>query len=261
MNITIKEIPCYSRKMSCYSKDKIFGLLYTPAEYKGKLPAVILSHGYNSSHRELLDMAECLAKRGFAAYCFDFCGGSAVSESGGSSLDMSIETEIADLKAVIKAISENDFIDTDRIYLYGESQGGFVSALTAAQMPNQIAGEVLLYPAFCIPDNWERVTPEELSANNDFMGMKLSAKFLEGLPRYDVFEAAGRFHRPVLIHHGDSDGLVDLSYAERLHKALPQSELFVYKGEGHGFAPEAKRLMCERTADFLGKLAFGKSSF
>lgn len=146
MNITIKEMPCYSR-------EKIFGLLYTPAEYKGKLPAVILSHGYNSSHRELLDMAECLAKSGFAAYCYDFCGGSAVSKSGGSSLDMSIETEISDLKAVIKTISETDHIDTDRIYLYGESQGGFVSALTAAQIPDKIAGEVLLYPAFCIPDN------------------------------------------------------------------------------------------------------------
>lgn len=248
-----------SKELACKSRDIIFGLLYTPEEYSGKLPAVILSHGYNSSHRELLDMAKCLAERGFAAYCYDFCGGSAVSKSGGSSLDMSIETETNDLKAVIEMISECDFIDADRIYLYGESQGGFVSALTAAQIPERIAGEVLLYPAFCIPDNWGSVTPEEMSAHNDFMGMKLSAKFLEGLPRYDVFEAAGRFHRPVLIHHGDSDGLVDLSYAERLHKALPQSELFVYKGEGHGFAPEARRLMCERTADFLGKLAFGKA--
>lgn len=259
MNITIKEIPCYSREMSCYSKDKIFGLLYTPAEYKGKLPAVILSHGYNSSHRELLDMAECLAKRGFAAYCYDFCGGSAVSKSGGSSLDMSIETEISDLKAVIKAISENDFIDTDRIYLYGESQGGFVSALTAAQMPDKIAGEVLLYPAFCIPDNWLGIDPETMKGPVDFMGMKLSRTYRDGVPDYDVFEAAGRFHRPVLIHHGDSDGLVDLSYAERLHKAIPQSKLFVYHGEVHGFAPEARKLMCERTAEFLMQIAFGKA--
>ena len=159
MNITIKEIPCYSREMSCQNRTTIFGLLYTPVEYDGKLPAVILSHGYNSSHRELLDMAECLAQKGFAAYCYDFCGGSAVSKSGGSSLDMSIETEISDLIAVIKAISENDFIDTDRIYLYGESQGGFVSALTAAQMPNQIAGEVFCTPHSVFPTTGLKLTP------------------------------------------------------------------------------------------------------
>ncbi|MCI7234248.1 MAG: alpha/beta fold hydrolase [Oscillospiraceae bacterium] len=260
MNITIKEIPCYSREMSCQNRTTIFGLLYTPVEYDGKLPAVILSHGYNSSHRELLDMAECLAKNGFAAYCYDFCGGSAVSKSGGSSLDMSIETEISDLKAVIKTISETDHIDTDRIYLYGESQGGFVSALTAAQIPDKIAGEVLLYPAFCIPDNWLKIDPETMKEPIYFMGMKLSRTYRDGVPDYDVFEAAGRFHRPVLIHHGDSDGVVDLSYAERLHKAIPQSKMFVYHGEGHGFAPDARKLMCERTAEFLAQLAFGKSS-
>lgn len=258
MDITIKEDPCFNREGHGRVADRIFGLLYAPAEYEGKLPAVILSHGYNSSHRELLDMAQCLAENGFASYCYDFCGGSAISESSGSSLDMSIETEISDLKAVIKTISEMSFIDTDRIYLYGESQGGFVSALTAPQLPDSIAGEVLLYPAFCIPDNWGRVTPEEMSEPMNFMGMKLSEKFLEGLPRYDVFEAAGRYHGPVLIHHGDSDGVVDLSYAERLHRAVPQSSLFVYHGEGHGFAPAARKLMCERTAEFLSELAFGK---
>lgn len=259
MNITIKEIPCRSRELSCRDRDIIFGLLYTPAEYKGKLPAVILSHGYNSSHRELLDMVECLAKNGFAAYCYDFCGGSAVSKSGGSSLDMSIETEIADLKAVIEMISECGFVDSERIYLYGESQGGFVSALTAAQIPDKIAGEVLLYPAFCIPDNWLKIDSKTMPETMDFMGMKLSGTYRDGVPDYDVFEAAGRFHHPVLIHHGNSDGVVDLSYSERLNKAVPQSKMFVYKGEGHGFAPDARKLMCERTAEFLAQLAFGKS--
>lgn len=251
MDITIKE-------MHCRSSNMIFGLLYMPAGYKEKLPAVILSHGYNSVHTDLLDMVRCLAERGFAAYCYDFCGGSSVSKSGGSSLDMSVETEISDLKAVIKMISESSFADKGRIYLYGESQGGFVSALAAAQMPDDIAGTVLLYPAFCIPDNWRGIDPEAMTEPVDFMGMKLSKKFFYGIPEYDVFEASGKFHGPVLIHHGNNDGLVDLSYAEKLHKHIPQSVLEVYEGEGHGFAPAARKLMCEKTADFLEKLAFGK---
>ena len=118
---------------------------------------------------------------------------------------------------------------------------------------------MLLYPAFCIPDNWLGIDPETMKEPVDFMGMKLSRTYRDGVPDYDVFEAAGRFHRPVLIHHGDSDGLVDLSYAERLHKAIPQSKLFVYHGEVHGFAPDARKLMCERTAEFLMQIAFGKA--
>ena len=241
--------------MSCHSREKIFGLLYAPAEYEVKLPAVILSHGYNSSHRELLDMAECLAKRGFAAYCYDFCGGSAVSESGGSSLDMSIETEIADLKAVIKAISENDFIDIDRIYLYGESQGGFVAALTAAEMPERIAAMILLYPAFCIPDQWLSKDPESMAKPFAFMGdMLLSKKFYDDVPRYDIYDRVSRYNNPVMIFHGDSDELVALSYSERLKTTFPNAKLKVIKGAGHGFYGDDREYVKRAAVDFFTTL-------
>ena len=145
MKYSIKEMPCL------YEDRRIYGVLYSPEGGK-KAPAVILSHGYNSSYTELTDFAEKLAQNGFYAYCYDFCGGSARSKSSGNSTDMTLYSEMEDLRAVMDMISSLSFIEN--IYLYGESQGGYVSALTAAQLPERIAGEVLLYPALCIPDNW-----------------------------------------------------------------------------------------------------------
>ena len=166
MNFTATETPCKS------GENNIFGMLYLPKEHNGKIPAVILSHGYNSSYSHVLDIAQSLAERGFAAYSYDFCGGSTLSRSGGSSTDMSIETEISDLKSVIAMISECSFADTEKIYLYGESQGGFVSALTAAQMTDKIDGMALLYPAFCIPDNWLSKDSEKMPEPFEYMGME-----------------------------------------------------------------------------------------
>ncbi|MGN0639078.1 MAG: alpha/beta hydrolase family protein [Huintestinicola sp.] len=250
MNFTVTETPCKS------GENKIFGVLCLPKEHNGKLPVVILSHGYNSSYSHVLDIAQSLAENGFAAYCFDFCGGSAISKSGGVSTDMSIETEISDLKSVIAMISECSFADRERIYLYGESQGGFVSALTAAQMTDRIAGMALLYPAFCIPDNWISEDPEKMTGPVEFMGMKLSRKFREGLPEYDVFEAVSAFKAPVLLLHGDSDRLVDISYSEKLCSVLENCRLEVFENEGHGFSPKARKRMREMTVNYFSKLAF-----
>lgn len=250
MKHTVNEMPCKS------GNNNIFGMMYLPVERAEKMPAVILSHGYNSSYAHVADMAQCLADKGFAAYCYDFCGGSTISKSDGASTDMSIVTEIADLKNVIRMISDIDHIDTEKLFLYGESQGGFVSALTAAQCPEKIAGMVLLYPAFCIPDQWLIKDPEKMTEPFDFMGMNLSRKFRDELPDYDVFEAIKKFHKPVSVHHGDADGLVDIAYAEKICKAFPDCGLHIYENEGHGFSAGARKILRERTAEFFENLAF-----
>ncbi|MGN1417481.1 MAG: alpha/beta hydrolase family protein [Oscillospiraceae bacterium] len=248
MRYTVKEMPCQS------GKNNIYGLIYLPEGVSERMPVVILSHGYNSSYSHVADMAEAIAEKGMAAYCYDFCGGSTISKSGGSSLDMSIATEQEDLRNVIRMIKDCDFSDNEKIFLYGESQGGFVSALTGAEMKDDIAGMALLYPAFCIPDNWLSKNAEDMTEPVDFMGMKLSAEFRRGVPEYDVFKAVSAFDKPVLLLHGDSDSLVDISYSERLSEAFPDCCFEVYENEGHGFSPEARKRICERVPDFFAAI-------
>ncbi|MDO4945098.1 MAG: alpha/beta fold hydrolase [Ruminococcus sp.] len=234
-NITIKELP-----VSNFGSI-IYGKAFIPQIQCGKLPAVILSHGYNSSHRDVMDMAAALAKLGVFAYCFDFCGGSCVSKSSGSSVDMSIQTEIRDLKAVSDMVKSLEFIDGKKLCLYGESQGGFVSALTAAENPDDFAGLFLLYPAFCIPDDWKKLADERDIDTVELMGMTLSRKFYDELPQYDVFDHIKRYSGNVLIAHGTADTVVPIEYSERLTESFPSARLVTYQNEGHGFKSEARR--------------------
>lgn len=94
-----------------------------------------------------------MTKKGYAVYCFDFCGGSTGSRSDGSTLEMSIFTEQADLEAALDMIREQPFVDGDNIFLMGTSMGGAVSAITAAAHEDEIQGAILLYPAFVIVDD------------------------------------------------------------------------------------------------------------
>ena len=219
---------------------KIYGRAVIPENRQKKLAAVILSHGYNSSCSDLVDAARYFAAHGIFAYCYDFCGGSSRSKSDGSSLEMSIETEKSDLTEVINVVKAIDFVNCDRVFLYGESQGGFVSALTAADMTDAVAGLFLIYPAFCIPDDWLRKNPDEMPESFDIMGMKLSRRYYDGVPRYDVFERVSVFDKPVLVFHGTADGLVNISYSEKLCKSFPSCRLYTYDAQGHGFSNDVR---------------------
>lgn len=93
-------------------KKRIYGKLFLPkAKKRKKFPTVIYSHGFGGSYEYGVDYAKALAKKGYAVYCFDFCGGSPDSRSSGSTLDMSIFTEQKDLEAVIKSLKKKKSVD------------------------------------------------------------------------------------------------------------------------------------------------------
>lgn len=253
------EYPCeYTQnELHCTYDDKdIFGTLYTPDDGLGAHPAVILSHGYNCIGADMQDIAKKLAANGFAVYTFDYCGGSTRSSSSGESVDMSIETEQDNLRHVIDMVAGLDCTDASRLYLYGESQGGFVAALTGAEMPDKIAGMTLIYPAFCIPDQWLAMDPSTMTEPFSFMGgMTLSKTFYDGVPRYDIYEHVSAFTNPVAIYQGDKDGVVNVSYAQKLNETFPDCSLTIIEGAGHGFNGTDRKTAVDGTLEFFKQLA------
>lgn len=247
--------PCEYREeeLHCTYDDKdIFGTLYTPENGREKHPVVIFSHGYNCIGADMQDVAKNLAKNGVMAYTFDYCGGSTRSASSGESVDMSIETEQDNLRHVIDMVSELESTEASQLYLYGESQGGFVAALTGAEMPDRIAGMFLIYPAFCIVDQWLAMDPDTMTEPFTFMGsMTLSKTFYDGVPRYDIYEHIKAFTNPVLIYQGDKDPVVNLSYARKIDEAFPDSSLTIVEGAGHGFGGADRKLVVDGVCAFF----------
>ncbi len=203
-----------------------------------KAPCVIMSHGFNSCADELTDVAEKLAENGIYAICYDFNGGGTRCKSSGKTTDMSVLTEQDDLRDMVSyALAQSR---TDGLYLYGESQGGFVSAITAPELES-VKGLFLVYPAFVIPHDWLGKTEDEIAGEFEFMGVKLTRTYYDGVPRYDVTAKAAEFKKPIKIWHGGADPVVDPEYSLKLVKAAEKCELTVFSGLGHWFPPEIRK--------------------
>lgn len=220
--------------------NQIYGVVYIPQNAGQKMPAVIFSHGFGGNYQVGAQYAEALAEKGYVVYCFDFCGGSPGSRSDGSTLEMSIFTEQADLEAVIDRIQSLDYVDGDHLFLMGTSQGGAVSAMTAAARQEEIKGAILLYPAFCLVDRTkERFDSAEDIPDTYFsLWMTVGRAYAEKLLDYDIYEAISSYEKDVLILHGDADDIVPLSYSERALEVYSSARLEVFPGAGHGFYGE-----------------------
>lgn len=149
----------------CKNGDKnIYGKFYFPEGYDESkaYPTVIMSHGLGS-RAEMVERAlwpQRAVQEGYVVYAFDFCGGGRNSNSDGDYMEMSVMTEKSDLNAVMDFVKSQSFVDEDRLFLFGQSQGGLVSALTAADRADEVAAMVLVYPAFCIVDNLHEFIPD-----------------------------------------------------------------------------------------------------
>lgn len=231
---------------------EIYGISYMPEDVE-KCPIVIFSHGYNGTNADFAMNSEYLVSKGVGAYCFDFCGGSVRSKSGLQTTEMTLFTEKEDLCAVIDEIKKWDNVDRDNIFLFGGSQGGLVSALAADERIDDIKGLLLLFPAFCIAENWNERYPtlDSIPDSHELWGMTLGRVFFESIHRYDVFEHIGKFHKNVLIFHGDQDDIVALECAKRAASLYSNIGFELFPGEGHGFSEAGNRKVAEMSYEFV----------
>lgn len=217
------------------------------------MPAVIFSHGFGGNHSVGTQYAEALAEHGYVVYCFDFCGGSSGCRSDGSTLEMSVFTEQADLEAVIAMMQGLEYVDSENLFLMGTSQGGAVSAITGAAHKEEIRGMVLLYPAFLLAERANELfqSVEEIPDTYFFLWMEVGRAYFEPLIGYDIYEEIAAYDRDVLMIHGDADSIVPLTYSERALEVYPSSELKVISGGGHGFYGEDARQAIDYMLEYL----------
>ena len=230
----------------------IYGILYRPVGRKRRWPTVILSHGYGGSAANCVPYAEIFAAHGFACYAFDFCGGGPASRSSGQMIEMSVLTEASDLDAVLAQVRASKYADASRVFLWGESQGGFVSAYVAARRPEMVRGLILFYPAFVLQDaiRARYPNPADIPETAVVMDNRIGAVYARDALSFDIYEVMGRYPGDVLIVHGDCDAMVPLSYSERAQKVYASAELRVIPGGFHGFR-DALDAPASMTLDFL----------
>ena len=194
-----------------------------------------------------------MSELGYMCYTFDFPCGSTGSRSDNNTMNMSILDEQSDLEAIVRHFCSRPDVDTTNIVLIGESQGGLVSALTAAAMSQQTSKLVLVFPGLCIPDNWNSRYPHttDIPDTTRVWQVPLGRRFFMELRDMDPYKAVESYTRPVLIIHGDADNVVPIDYSRRAVKLYKDARLKVIPKAGHGFNPQDFQKSLEWIRQFL----------
>lgn len=238
-----------------YNGQTIWGVAFIPELNTDKYPLVICSHGLGGSYTSCMEYAELMASHGLATYCFDFRGGGG-SHSDGNTTEMSLITEATDIQTVIAAAKQWDFVDPDKIILLGESQGGAASAIAAARSTDDVNGLILCYPALLVHDAvHERFDSlDEVPDTYYFNWITAGRPYAADVWDYDVYSEIGNYQKPVLLMHGDRDGVVPISYAKRAAEVYPDVEYYVISGGGHGFYGNALDDAFSHIFEYLQKI-------
>ena len=242
---TVKEYDFESNGKNLYAR------AFVP-DASGRVPLVIFSHGLGANVEHEEDVQKTLAKAGIAVFSLEFAGGSSSSApmSEGLTTEMSVLTEVQNLKDAIRIASGMEYADPQKIYLMGSSQGGLVTALTSEEVTN-IAGLFLFYPAFSLPDDIRSSFPkiDEVPETFNLLGTKIGKKYIADIYNMDAYANLDKLGMPVHIYHGKDDNIVPLTASKKALKTLPNARLTTLEDTGHALTPEQQTQIGFEIAD------------
>lgn len=215
---------------------QIYGELFKPqGEIKG---TAVVCHGFNGNYRYSRNYFDMIGDLGYQCYVFDFPCGAVGSRSDSNTMNMSILDEQSDVRSIINYFKQKDL--DGKIVLIGESQGGLVSALVAAQLGDVVDNLILVYPALCIPDNWRERYPnvEDIPDITKLWGVKMGKRLFEKIHDMKPLEIIGKYTNPVLIVQGDKDSVVLISDSDKASQLYKDARMHVIPGASHGFNPK-----------------------
>lgn len=152
------------------------GMINTPDQATGKLPTIIILHGFGGNkmgpHFMFVKLSRTLAELGFASVRFDFAGS---GESDGEFINMTLSGELEDAENILNYVKSLNFVDNERIGLVGFSMGGAVASMLAGIHGNDIRALCLWSPAGNMPE----------IVINDFIGQGYTEFLRNGYYEYD----------------------------------------------------------------------------
>ena len=238
--------------------NRIYGVAYIPLiDGQTRFPLVIHAHGMGSNHEAGAGYGKRYAEKGFAAYTFDFPGGSrptTENKSDGDPMVNSAVTEASDLQAILDDALTWDFVDTPNVFLEGGSMGGLVATMVGLDNTDKVKGMILHYPALYMPqiitawyDSPDSV-PDTISFGEDY---ELGAAFARDLWDVDVVSRLEDFTGNVTIIQGSEDQLVSAESIEEASALFRNAEFHLIEGAGHGFSGDDFDTAVQYGLDFL----------
>ena len=233
----------------------IFGIRFVP-EGDGPFPTVICAHGITGMCFNFFDYANILSQNGYLVYAFDFCGGNYDdnAQSDGEFIDMTINSEMADLKAVFEEVKTWDEVDTDNMFLMGHSQGGLVSSLVAGDIMDELQGLILIAPGYELVDMVRSKYPNraDIPEMFDMFGtFKVGQAYGQSLWDLNWQIVIERFTKPVLLLHGTKDSVIQYRYSVEASENFEDALIELFPNQGHWLEDESFDRSCIIIKNFL----------
>lgn len=220
----------------------------------GKLPLIVCSSGLGETMGYCSWLvAHVTAPLGWPTLVYDTSGIAANVASTGSMTQMSAMTELRDLTRVMEYARKLPWVDSHRIVLMGQSQGGLVSVLYASRHPSQVWKVALEFPALNIPNLVRYAFPSQdlIPSRVGFMGFQLGKKYATDIWNLKPWGEAQKVQVPVLIEQGEADPIVDPAVSYRTVGTIPNARLVLIPDEKHGFSDEGRMTSAARIVTFL----------
>ncbi len=237
---------------------KLHYRLIRPADFDSEERYPVFIHVYggpthrmvtnNWSRRMLID--QYMARRGYIVFSLDNRG---VARQGKAFQDAAYlklgQVEVPDQMTGVDWLRAQDFVDPDRIGIFGWSYGGYMSLMALAQNPGEFAAGVAVAPV----TDW---TLYDTHYTERYMGRP--QEHPDAYEKGNVMHHASAMSDPLLLIHGMADDNVLFTHSTMLMHALQARafpfELMTYPGEKHAISGDGPRLHVYRTiTDFLDR--------
>ncbi len=230
----------------------------TLPDSRGAHPCVLLLHGFTGSvsgYKYLnTRIARRLAEAGIGCVRFDFFG---CGESDGEFEDMSFTGLYEDAEDMFNWMAQQSFADKEKLFLSGQSLGGYVAASTAPKIKPR--GLLLLCPGggmwYGAKPNADAVT----ASGKDFVdleGLCFKMSFNYDMATHpDPYTEAKGYEGPCFIARAADDKLVDENSFKAYAACYNAPELLTTENGGHNFASiDARQAVTESMIEFINKV-------
>ncbi|HEY5560939.1 MAG TPA: alpha/beta hydrolase [Clostridiaceae bacterium] len=240
---------------------RLRGMLHIPNNIKGRVPIVIMFHGFCGNkmgpHFIFVKLSRLLECNGIASIRFDFAGS---GESDGDFIDMTLSSELEDANNILNYAKTLEFVDKDKIGIVGLSMGGAIASMLAGDRNKDISTMCLWAPAgnmqeiildkHFIGDNHENFRKQGYF---DVEGLLLGTGFVDNTIKLDIYKKSEVYDKKSLIIHGDRDDIVLLSASEKYIDIFgDKSQLKIISGSNHTFDKyEWEKEVLDSTFGFL----------
>ncbi|MET1006691.1 MAG: alpha/beta fold hydrolase [Propionibacteriaceae bacterium] len=256
----------YKRYLVTYRSEdlKISGVMNVP-DGKGPFPVLVLAHGYidPDSYQPGQGMRreqDYLARQGYVVLHTDYRGHATSDNDKNVDYELRLPYAVDVINAVL-AVKESklDYLDGDRVGLFGRSMGGNVVLNALVAKPGLVdAAVVYASTSSLAADNWKQFYNDD--GERAAVNRRIDRTY--GLPEDSpaFWKAASprsyfdRVTEPIQLHHGTADDTCPIEWSEATLEALEDADrdakLFRYSGEGHTFYSEWSKSI-RRTTDFF----------